>query len=753
MSHRRLFLQISLLLIVMLSLGGIVYYKTANLDDYRPQLIAFISRVTGHPVALKQISYAPLNGLFTLELSKFEILAQDPSEPPTIQVPETLLSFSPLSLFSSRPQLTAIKLINPQINLVLRNHAPLIERAQDTALAGDAKLHKELGLGLKDLKIGRISIQNGILAILDWDHEEGRTWVIDHLQVGIHALSPTRASPVTASARYRSIPFTVNGQIGPLPGTLDPFEMPILLSLEAKSAGLNDMEEALSTPTIKVSTSRGYFTTLLHGSLGKGLQIGSWLQLDEVNLSRIESGKSEQDESPIKQTILERLSKKNEEKNLNIALRQKSTIHMGWGGFPTLEFEEFFIYLDGSPILKTSGWIRDQWRGPLELNVTLLNSVNLDRFPWPEQFPLKGVSPSGSVHLSGIWPTTISYDADLDLTQTTIVHQQLSKKSKVPLSLTFLAAQNNEKIVINNLKLYHPIIPDQNIQVQGPLTPNLQLKTTISWNTEQLVDYFPWLSPWKISGLARISLDIDKPDEKSNWKIDGTIQANNGKYESYEFQKLAIPFHLEQNRLSLPHSELTLAGGRAELLALADLSLDASIPFEVRLAMVGTDLSQLPGLPDKENEIKLEGILFAQTSLQGELDKSDLQQIQNLSGQAHLHIEPGRLAGIDSNAFDDTPNGEALISNPKKSLYWNSLEMDWALINERIILEKIMVDSIGTQISGNGSWELMGNRLFELNIQTDGDLEKGFKKQYAVRIEGDEISNGFRMQNRTVQPE
>ncbi len=161
-----------------------------------------------------------------------------------------------------------------------------MERAQDTALASNEKLFEELGVDLTELTIGRITVQNGILAILNWDHPDGQTWIFDHLQIGIHALSPSRASPVTASARYRNIPFTLNGQLGPLPDTLDPFEMPMLLSLEAKSIGLNHMEEVLSTETIKISTSRGYLTTLLHGSLEKGLQTSTWLQLDGINLSR-----------------------------------------------------------------------------------------------------------------------------------------------------------------------------------------------------------------------------------------------------------------------------------------------------------------------------------------------------------------------------------------------------------------------------------------------------------------------------------
>jgi hypothetical protein len=741
MALRRPALISSLLLLILLGLAAFVHFETKNLDRYRPRITEILKQITSHPVTLKRVNYAPLSGLFTLEINELEIKALDPTEPPMLQVQETLLSFSPLSLFSGKPEVSAIKLIRPQINLVLRDSSPLMERAQDTALASDKKLLKELGVGLTDLSIGRLSVQNGILAILDWDHPEGRTWVFDHVQMGIHALSPTRASPLTASARYRSIPFTANGQIGPLPESLDPFEMPILLSLDAKSIRLKNLQEILSTETIKVNTSRGYLTTLLHGSLSKGLQTSTWLQLDGIDLSR-------KDQKPVKapqnESILDRISQRNEKKTLDLAFRQKSVIHMGWEAIPNLEFEEFFIYLDGTPILETKGWIRGRWRGPLKLDVKVLNRVNLDRFPWPEQFPLKGNSPSGTFQFSGIWPTTINYSADLDLSQTGIEYASLKKKANVPLALKFLISQVRDHITIQELSIEHPVIPNHSVKMSGSLTPSTELISSISWDTQNISEFFPVAKNWDASGITRLDMAFKKT-EQSNWQAKGEITAQKGKVSQLEFQDLKIPFSLQDNLLNLPHMRWMSNGGRLEGMALIDLS-QAPIRFDSRLTLAGMNLANLPGQPDDKESLGMEGYLFAGISLQGELNERSYLPTESLFGQAHIRLEPGRLTGINKKSLLETKEGESISLNGDKSLFWTRFETDVTLLNDKATLENIHLDNPESQISGRGSWDMGGERRFELKI--DNPSEEG--KPYLVHVEGDEITNSFRLQKRST---
>ncbi|MBF0383908.1 MAG: DUF748 domain-containing protein [Magnetococcales bacterium] len=751
MSNRRLYLIVSLLLTVMFGLASFVHYKTKNIDRFRPRMIQVLKHITGHPVSIKKIRYAPLSGLFTMELQELEVLADDPAEPPMLQVPDTLLSFSAVSLLFGKPRLSAIKLIRPQINIVLRDHTPLMERAQDTALASDEKLLQELGFGLTDLSIGHITVQNGILAILDWDHPEGRTWVMDHLQLGIHALSPTQPSPTTASARYRSIPFTVNGQIGPLPDTLNPFSMPILLSLEAKSVVLNDMQEILSTETIKITTSRGYLTSLLHGSLNTGLQTSTWLQLDGVTLTRKGKLAAKQPQKKVTRNLLERFSNRNEKNTLDIALRQKSIIDIDWKGIPNVEFEEFFIYLDGSPIFETKGSIRGSWHGPMQLDVKLLNSVDLERFPWPIGFPFKGNSPSGSFKLKGDFPSEILYSADLDLTNTTINMPPLEKSANIPLAIKFAITQAGDKINITNALISHPTIPDHTARISGALTPAAKLKTTVSWDIGNLSNYFPIAKQWDSKALTKLQMEFSDAAGTFPWRAKGKFTVAKGSFDTFVFQDLRIPFEIRENRLYLPHLEMMAAGGRIEGLVMADLS-QSPIIFDSRLTLAGTDLAILPGSEsDTDDDVKLDGYLFAQASLQGQLDEESLLPTTNhLAGHTHIRIEPGGVIGIDQSAFYKKPTTENVISNPKKSLYWNRLEADINLLNEQLTLEDINIESGETKITGSGLWDFIGNRSFELKVQTDWRRDTK-NEQFSINVEGDAITHGFRIKPRAEQ--
>ncbi|MBF0445182.1 MAG: DUF748 domain-containing protein [Magnetococcales bacterium] len=747
MSNRRSLLISIFLLVVVFGLAVIVYYQTKNMDWYRPRITDVLQRITGHSVSIKQVSYSPMSGLFTLELQELEVLSQDPDEPPMMHVQETLLSFSPISLFSGIPQLSTIKFINPQINLVLRDKAPLMERAQDTAMASDKKLLKELGVGLSELTIKRITVQNGILVVLDWDHPEGRTWVFDHLHLGLHALSPMRASPVAASARYRSIPFTVNGQVGPLPDTLDPFAMPILLSLEAKSVILKELQEILSTDTIGVKTSRGYLTTLLHGSLNEGLQTSTWLQLDGLVLSRNEVQKvEEQPPQSLKNSILDRLTPNSDIDTLDLAFRQKSTLHMGWYGIPKLEFEEFFVYMDGTPILEAKGWINNQWRGPLELDVNILNQVDLERLPFPSDFYLKGVSPAGSFKLNGTWPSKMSYNADLDLTKTDIEMASFKKIADTPLAVKFAVSQAGEQITINDLVVSHPNNTNNQVTISGSLAPALQLKTATNWAIQDVFNYFPVAKNWKSSGLMQLNMDIAKSSKSAAWQANGLLNVAKGLIGDLEINELSLPFAVKNSQLNVTPLKVIVADGQVDIMGLIDLSQEP-ILYESQITATGVDVTKLPKQQTGGTSVvQLEGYLFAAGTIYGKLDNKTFLPTGSIFGNGHIIVEPGSFRGVDHNAFYRQKTNEAIIFNENKALYWNRMEVDITLLNEIFNLDDILVDSSQTQISGKGSWDLAGKGQLDLDVKTDFDKKQGYKKSFAVKVTDKGAASGLSME-------
>ena len=88
-------------------------------------------------------------------------------------------------------------------------------------------MRQQLGWGLTHLAIQSIKIHNGMLTLLDWEHATGRSLLFDRIHGNIHTLSAAHASPVSLSARFQSVPFTLSGQIGPLPESLDLADMQI----------------------------------------------------------------------------------------------------------------------------------------------------------------------------------------------------------------------------------------------------------------------------------------------------------------------------------------------------------------------------------------------------------------------------------------------------------------------------------------------------------------------------------------------
>lgn len=748
MSQRRLFSYISLALLILVGLVALVRYQSSSLDQYRPRIVQLLEQITGHTVSIRRIQYAPMNGLFTLQIDELEILAMDPTEPPILKAAETLLSFEPVSLLSARPQLSAIKLIVPQFSLVLRDHTPLIERAQDTVIASNEKLFDTLGLAFTELTIGRISIQNGMLVILDWNHDEGHTWVFDHLQVGVHSLNPLSASPLTATARFRSIPFTVNGHIGPLPSSLDPLEMPMLLSVEAKSIGLNEIQEWLSSEEVKVKTSRGHLTTLLHGSLMAGLQTSSWLQLDGVSLQYRDASPDMQAQAEKKtednRSLMDRFKERNEKTTMDVALRQKSTLKMSADKKNTLSFEEFFLYLDGSPILKTTGKVDGWWRGPMALHTEILNVVDLDQFPWPNPFPMGGKSPTGFFKVSGVWPDFLDYSVNLDLSQTSIHLPPLEKDKTTALTLQLHAAQENGQITIKELALKNPDNPDYFVKMDGFVAPKLLLKTSANWPMQEIKAYLPIAEQWNGSGIAQLVMTLTQTDPDNAWQADGSLRMKQGTMNQWAFQDLRIPFHLEKNWLEAPHMEMSLAQGRVEAMLLADLSHDP-ILFDTRLSLAGPDLALLPGQPEAQEGPRLEGFLFADATLHGQLDRETLTQIDEMAGSGYLRIEPGRLTGVDHNAFSQPPSGEGNISRKDKSLYWNTLEMNANLLGGTVTMEKILLKMDERTITGKGFWQWEGDQRFTLQIHPSPAMGVPTDQDFTILIEGDSVTNGFRM--------
>lgn len=429
-----------------------------NVEAYHFQIISSLENITGHPVSLGKVAFSPTGGLFTLELQDLEIHAQEPTEPPLLRVKKVQIGMTPLSFFHKITQrevddwhlqldISSLTLIQPQMNILQRRDTWLMRWAQDTAQRSDKKIEREFGLGLTDISIGSIKIQSGIMTLLNGENPDGHTLVFDRIQAGMHALSPNRASPVSLSARFQTVPFTLNGQIGPLPNAFDFAELPVLLSLEAKSGTLPQLKNIFTNPfipqphTINIHVARGYFSTLFYGTLKKGMRTSSRVELDklvvdaslkkenpssdnpstDIKKAQQEAQETQQEAGKQQKTDAQTISTAAWETKAGTAMdwafRQKSVLRLENSGF-FFQIEELFLYLDRKPILDVKGVFDRGEDGFLDLKLTTLGSVRLEQFPYIFFPYLSGDSLQGTLHIHGSWPDSIALSAKLDLSPT-----------------------------------------------------------------------------------------------------------------------------------------------------------------------------------------------------------------------------------------------------------------------------------------------------------------------------------------------
>ncbi|MBF0370092.1 MAG: hypothetical protein HQL52_11615 [Magnetococcales bacterium] len=672
-------------------IGGFLYVaRTVDLSEHRGRIIQILEAVTSHKISLKSVQWAPTGGLTTLELTEFEVHALDPSEPPVLQVNQAFLGISPTTFFHKKLKISSITLVAPQINIVKRGGTKLIKRAQETAELSNLKMNRELGLGLTDLAVGGVTIRDGILTIIDWEHPDGQTLIFDHLTMRVHDLSPHGASPLTASARFQSVPFTVNGQVGPLPKSLDPKEMPVMLSLEAKSLGLSHLSDTIPNIPMDPRAARSYFSTMFHGSLTEGLQTSSWLELDRLVLTPSEIPPDQ--------------AHSNEPIPLDIAVRQKSLLKLK-DAVPTLEIQELFVYLDGSPLLDVKGQMGWDQTRQLDLTLVTLDSVGFDRFPLPYSFPLSGNSPDGMAHIKGEWPQSVVVDANLDLTRPAIAWpvsatgpSPIQKKAGIPLSAQAKFGISHGSITLYETAFTRPSVPDNRLELAGPLWPVANFDASGKWDLALLADYFPVAIPWDVEGLTQVAVRIEG-GQGQPLLASGKLTAKRHRFGPLTLQQVTLPFRLEKDRLHLRQVQAEMGGGLLEATIVVD-QLESDPVYNALVALSGTSLERLALFPFQDR-FKLEGLLFGQGSVMGALDR-ELIPTRPFSGQASLRLEPGRAEGLDGAVFLSPILDGTSLSSKKKSFFWNRLETDLIFQNDHLTFQDLTIDAGGLHIRGEG---------------------------------------------------
>ncbi|MEO5348285.1 MAG: hypothetical protein H7836_01355 [Magnetococcus sp. YQC-3] len=632
-----------------------------DVERFRPAVISTLEKITGHPISLEELLPAPTEGLFTLELRNLTIHANAPSDPPLLLAKKVQIGLSPSFFFAENPaetpwKISSLTFTNPQVNIVQQEDTWLAHLLQEAVEKSDRRMRQQLGWGLTHLAIQSIKIHNGMLTLLDWEHAAGHSLRVDRIHGDIHSLSAAHASPVSLSARFQSVPFTLSGQIGPLPESLDLADMPLLLNLEAKSTQLSYFIEFFTSltnffmahaqnfqlpPGVEAQGARGYFSTLFNGSLKKGLQTRSRLELDKLILTE----KKPQPATPDKPAPAAIPS--------DLALRQKSILKDEQGN-PLLQIEECFLYVDGKPILDLKGMVHDTGQKPgmenlVNLTLSTLNSVDLNRFS-RFLFPfLSAEAPQGMLQLQGTWPNALQWNAHLDLTHTTLSfplpgtspapaqtslprgerraqHPVLSllhtlgidKQAGVPLFLDLeLAYEQVEESEEENLWRLKELLvtrpslsgvdnSEYRLRLSGTLQPTTRLEMSGEWELSLAKEYLPRATHWNLAGLARWegSMTLDRPagddgeEPRTIRTLDGQLRMESGRLVDLAVQNFSTRIKQEKRQLLLSELETDLGLGRLAGHILLDLSDPkqtgvGQATYQALFAFAGIALEQL----------------------------------------------------------------------------------------------------------------------------------------------------------------
>ncbi|MEO5327470.1 MAG: DUF748 domain-containing protein [Magnetococcus sp. THC-1_WYH] len=731
-----------ILVVLVLSLATMVsgIPSFIHVGQYRGTIQRVIEDITGHTVHLEKVVYNPFNGLLALELNHLEIEASDPDDPPLLTSPKVFIGIRPLSLLSPRIEIEAITLVNPQINIVAHREQKLLARAQSKALASDHNMTRNLGQGLAGLTLGKLSIQNGMLTFIDRLQPTVNTLITDHIHLNIHALSPAIASPLTATARIHNIPLTLNGHVGPLPASLDPFEMPLLLSMEAKSIGLADLNDLLPESNFQARLSRGYLTTMVNGTLRSGLQTSSWLQLDGLELVNTDN--------PIlkgKASFWNLSTRKDSPKAVDIAFRQKSMLHMNRDYQSTLEFKEFFVYLNGTPILETKGLIHEGFWGTWDVQFNILDSFNFSKLPLPPDFPLHGSTPKGAVSVRGSWPDGLELHSQLDFSPTSFQFPPLVKKEGIPLIIATKAHISNQRLTIQDCRITTPDDANASVEISGLLYPSLAIQGVGRWQLAHLANYFPILTPWNSSGELEwdMALSTSSPQGFQPDRATGVARIKTGRIHEFSFEKLETPFRWIAPEIRLPQLVIDTGDGRIDGFLTIIADPDKPPFYTATFNPSALSLEKLP-ITNTDSDSKLEGLLYGSLTLQGTLGPQSTPEPGTLTGHGTLRLQPGRLTGVDPMTFVKPVTDELTLTNSDKRLYWDQAQANIRIHSQGFQLDALKIQGDDFLMHGSGGWRFKDRHWFDLQV-SNLLPPWGAGHDFAIHVEGDDITKGIRV--------
>lgn len=695
------------IIVVVTAVGialGFAFYGIlqADFEGYRYRIIDILEKITGRPVDLKSVDLSLARGL-ALRLNDLTIGATDPAEPPLFQVREAFLGLGPGAFFEKKLDFSSLTLKAPQFNLVLRHDQGLLERAESTARTSSEKMHNLLGAGLPALSVGAITIRDGLLTVLDWGHEESSTLIFDNIQFILHDISPKHASPLSATARFQDVPFTANGQIGPLPTSLDLSKMPVLISLEAKSVDLDNLSETLAGPRFQPKAQRSYFSTLLHGALADGLQTTSRLEVDKLVLEEVTTGKAH---PPV-----------------DLAFRQKSLFTLPFNTWtPKLEIQEAFFYLDGRPVLDIKGRVSRSAVANIELQASTITAFEPEHMPWFGPFKTMEGSVEGNLRIQGSWPGEMQFYAALDLTPLGFTLGPVLKKATgTALGMDATIAMGPGWTKIKALELSRG--PGNLVSVTGEIAPEMDLQMDGTVNLNLLTDYIDANVPLPLDGFLQTRLHFFQPE--GSLAVEGGIHAGRVGLGRLSLQDFSAQVKTDVEGLRIAPFQASLGGGQVSGGLFTALSEGDAPVFVSHFTVNNANLEGILGEAGEEAALLPGGVLNAEGAVEGFFGPR-FAPSDAFSGWARLLVKKGFLRGEGLEApplSDWAVPGTGEEAEPEVQFHWAAADLE--VTGQKLRLTRLALEGDNLHIDGEGRGSL-GEAPYRLNLVAGkpGDGEK-----------------------------
>lgn len=674
MTPRPALLAAGALLAVMIGVGLVARHTSTG--DLRDRIIHGLETVSERRVTLREVSYSPSRGL-AVQLDGLVIHAAHDQGPPLLEADRVVVGVGLGFVLGRDIKVATVDLIGVRATIDLYPGRDLLERAQRTAQRSDRHLSQLLGLGITDLDIGRVSLRDGVVTFLNHRDPTAPALILDHVQGQINQISARHASPLTASARLFATPFTVTGQLGPMPDSLDYHQVPMLLSVEAKTLDPAQFKELLPPAWRHGKVERSYFSSLIHGSLEEGLLTNTWLELDGFRPAGPHAPAGD--------------------KAIDLAMRQKSVLRVEEGE-TVLALEEGFLYLNGKPLVTAKGEWRQEEGSFLDFDLTLHQPVDLATLPLPpDLLPLQG-RVGGGLRVWGQWPQPLTVETRLILDQATVRWAGwLDKAAGVPLLVTAHADWCQERLVLHDLLLDGG--SDNRLHLDEVPGEPRAWSLWGSWQGERLGPYFPWATGWKVKSTLSLAARLEA-GEAGSPVLSGQAQTGELAWDAWKLGQSELHFSWQQGRLRVARFQTAVAGGvvsgSGELVMAPEPFYQAALQWQ-GVKLEGLALASLPWSA-------LEGSLCGSGVVSGGLSPQGRPFVDELC--ATVEVGPGRLWGLSEAGFDQ--QGSHPFPRVEDSLAWEraSGSLRWRAGRGELLRGRLFTASM--DVLTEGQWHQEG---------------------------------------------